>query len=234
MFTVRPAIDVMAGQVVRLYQGSPDAVTVYHRDPVAQSACFVKAKAQALHLVDLDGAFGRPGLPAGLVRDIVSLGCPVELGGGIRTEEAVARWLELGVDRVLVGSVLQDRRELAAMARVAGPDHLAAALDIRTDRLAVEGWRVTSGLYMDQLTEILRDVGLTELVVTAVERDGTGLGPDLDLVRSFVAAGFRVTGSGGIRDCGDLSALRGVGADGAVVGRALYEGRLTMKEALSC
>ncbi len=234
MFTVSPAIDVADGRVVRLYQGSPNTVTVYHRDPLTQAADFVRAGARTLHLVDLDGAFGRPGLSAEMVQDIVSLGCPVELGGGIRTVAAVAGWMERGVARVLVGSAIQDRPLLAAMAREAGPGRLAASLDIRADRLAVEGWRVTSGLHMADVMAVLRDIGLTDLVVTAVERDGTERGPDLDLVQAFIAAGFRVIGAGGIRDLADLCALKELGAAGAVVGRALYEGRLTMKEALSC
>ncbi|MGC8486629.1 MAG: HisA/HisF-related TIM barrel protein [Clostridia bacterium] len=234
MFTVTPAIDVAGGRVVRLYQGSPAAMTVYNQDPVAQAAYFVDAGAPALHVVDLDGAFGHPGLSAESVRDIVALGAPVELGGGIRTLAAVARWLDFGVSRVLVGSAVQDRTLLAAMAREAGPGRLAVSLDIRSERLAVQGWRVTSGLDASQVAESLRDVGLNQLVVTAVERDGTELGPDLALVQAWVSAGFRVTGAGGVRHVHDLRALKAVHAEGAVVGRAFYEGRLTMREALVC
>jgi phosphoribosylformimino-5-aminoimidazole carboxamide ribotide isomerase len=234
MFTVTPAIDVAGGRVVRLYQGSPSAMTVYNQDPVAQAAYFVEAGAPALHLVDLDGAFGRPGLSAESVRDIVALRRPVQLGGGIRTVAAMARWLELGVSRVLVGSAVQDRTLLAAMAREAGPGRLVVSLDIRSERLAVDGWRVTSGLDASQVAESLQEVGLNQLVVTAVERDGTELGPDLALVQAWVTAGFRVTGAGGVRHVQDLRALKAVRAEGAVVGRAFYEGRLTMREALGC
>jgi phosphoribosylformimino-5-aminoimidazole carboxamide ribotide isomerase len=235
MFTVMPAIDVQDGRVVRLYQGKSAEATVYGDDPLSQAAAFVAQGAPALHLVDLDAAFGRPpGLDPHWVKAIVGLGVPVELGGGIRSREAAARWLMAGVARLVVGSALRDPDLLDDLTALAGPERITVSLDVLNGQLRLDGWRTAMDLTPADVRADLRRRGLTRVIVTAVDRDGTSRGPDLALVAGWIGEGFEVTAAGGIRHVGDLRALKAVGASGAVVGRALYEGALTMKEALAC
>lgn len=235
MFTVMPAIDVKDGKVVRLYQGRSAQATVYSGDPLGQAARFVEDGARALHVVDLDAALGgRTGLTPDQVRGMVALGVPVEVGGGIHSREAAARWLDEGVTRLVVGSALRAPALLDELLRLAGPERLRVSLDILDGRLRLDGWRTAADLDLKDTASDLRRRGLARVIVTAVDRDGTSRGPDLALIREWVAEGLEVTAAGGIRDASDLKALRAAGASGAVVGRALYEGALTMKEALAC
>jgi len=231
MFTVMPAVDVVDGCVVRLYQGDPGAVTVYHRDPVAQAAQFVAEGARALHVVDLNAAWGKPGLTEQLVGQLVGLGVPVQLGGGVRSVDAARRWLDVGVARLVVGSVVREAGVLAALVNAVGVERLVVSLDFRVDQLAVDGWRTQVAVDRNAVAEQLRELGMRRVIVTAVARDGTAGGPDLALVALWRRLGFQVMAAGGIRGVADLRALAQAGAEGAVVGRALYEGALTLAEA---
>jgi len=224
MLLVVPAIDVMQGRVVRLKRGDPRYMTAYGTDPAAVAAVFVEQGATRLHVVDLDGAWGQPGLDRDTVRRIVALGVAVEVAGGVRSPEAARRWLDLGVTDVVVGSVLGDPAALGAMVRAVGAHRLIAALDMANGTLRVDGWRQVGKMGPEETARRLRDVGLTRVIVTGVERDGMGLGPDLNETRNWVARGFEVWAAGGIRGPGDLRDLETAGAAGAVVGRALYEG----------
>lgn len=231
MFTVMPAVDVVDGRVVRLYQGDPGAMTVYHQDPVAQAAQLVADGAKALHVVDLNAAWGRPGLTEQLVGQLVALGVPVQVGGGVRSVDAARRWLNVGVARVVVGSAIRDERMLAALVSQVGVERLVVSLDFRADQLAVDGWRRAVAVDQDAVADQLRGLKMRRVIVTAVARDGTGGGPDLALVARWRQHGFGVTAAGGIRGVADLQALADAGAEGAVVGRALYEGALTLADA---
>lgn len=226
MFTVMPAIDVLDGHVVRLTVGDAERSTVYGEDPVAQAQAFCAAGARALHVVDLSAAFGQPGLSESQGRRLAALGVPVQLGGGVRSVEAARRWLDCGLRRVVVGSAVADPDLLAAFARELGPDRVAVSLDFRGSALATHGWRSHAAQGRAQLAPRLRQHGWRSVIVTAVERDGTGQGPDLDLVAEWVAEGFAVTAAGGIRGLADAAALAQAHAVGAIVGRALYDGSL--------
>ncbi len=226
MFCVIPAIDVLDGRVVRLTQGDDRRVTVYRDDPVAQARAFVDAGARALHVVDLSAAFGRAGLSVGQVQRLAALGVPVQVGGGVRSLDAARRWLDAGARRVVVGSAVADPSLLAALARDVGPDKVAVSLDWRHGGLATHGWRTEAALTKEHVASQLRALGWRAVTVTAVDRDGTGRGPDLDLVAEWLAEGFQVTAAGGIRGAEDIRALRRIGAAGVIVGRALYDGSL--------
>lgn len=227
MFSVIPAIDVLDGRVVRLTEGDANRVTVYRDDPVAQARAFVDAGARVLHVVDLSAAFGRAGLSVGQVQRLTALGVPVQVGGGVRSIDAARRWLDAGVRRVVVGSAVADPDLLAAFARDVSPERVAVSLDWRQGTLATHGWRTDAALTREQVALRLRALGWRAVTVTAVDRDGTGRGPDLDLVAEWIAEGFEVTAAGGIRGAEDVDALRRLGAAGVIVGRALYDGSLT-------
>ncbi len=226
MFSVIPAIDVLDGRVVRLTQGDANQVTVYRDDPVAQAHAFVDAGARALHVVDLSAALGRAGVSVGQVQRITALGVPVQVGGGVRSIDAARRWLDAGVRRVVVGSAVADRNLLGALAREVGTARVAVSLDWRHGTLATHGWRTDATLTRAGVARRLRALGWRAVTVTAVDRDGTGRGPDLELMADWMAEGFQVTAAGGIRGAQDVDALRRLGAVGAIVGRALYDGSL--------
>ena len=226
MFSVTPAIDILDGRVVRLTQGDASRVTVYRDDPVAQARAFVDAGARALHLVNLSAAFGRAGVSVGQVQRITALGVPVQVGGGVRTLDTARRWLDCGVRRVVVGSAVADGDLLAAFAREVGPERVAVSLDWRSGALATHGWLTDATLTRAEAASRLRVLGWRAVTVTAVDRDGTGRGPDLNLVADWIAEGFQVTAAGGIRGGQDVDALRRLGAAGVIVGRALYDGSL--------
>ncbi len=226
MFSVIPAIDVLDGRVVRLTEGDAHRVTVYHDDPVAQARTFVKAGARVLHVVDLSAALGRTGLSVGQVQRLAALGVPVQVGGGVQSLDAARRWLDAGARRVVVGSAVANRDLLAAFAHEMGPDQVAVSLDWRRGTLATHGWRTDAALTKEQVASRLRALGWRAVTVTAVDRDGTGRGPDLDLVAHWIAEGFQVTAAGGVRGAEDIDALRRLGAAGVIVGRALYDGSL--------
>jgi phosphoribosylformimino-5-aminoimidazole carboxamide ribotide isomerase len=232
VFELIPAIDVAGGRVVRLMQGDPDRETVYGEDPVGTAQRWLDEGARALHLVDLDAAFGRGSLTGSLVARIANLGVPIQVGGGVRSPEAATRLLDAGASRVVLGSLLARRPVLEQVVALCGPERLMAAIDVGAGTLWVEGWTTAAALSAEGVAAMLQDLGMGRVVVTAVERDGTGRGADVELVREWVARGFAVISAGGIASPDDLRHLRAVGASGAVLGRALYDGRLTLREGM--
>jgi phosphoribosylformimino-5-aminoimidazole carboxamide ribotide isomerase len=230
-FTVYPAIDVLAGRVVRLREGRREEVTVEGGQPVAAARRFAAEGARWLHLVDLDGAFtGTPSLE--LVRDVSGCGVPVQVGGGYRTLDLAAAALDAGASRVLVGTAsLQPGFLRNAVARFG--DAVAVSIDARDGGVAVEGWTSASHLSPRELAELCAAAGVARLVVTAVRRDGTLSGPDLELLAEVLGTGMPVIAAGGVSSLEDLRALREFGCEGAVAGSALWLGRFGLAEAVS-
>lgn len=238
-FEILPAIDLRGGRVVRLRQGDFARETAYSDDPVDIARGFADAGARWLHVVDLDGA--RSGAPthgaviAAIVR-AVGARCQVEVAGGLRDEAAVAAALAAGAARVVVGTAaLRDPAVAGRLVAAHGTDHVAVAIDVR-DGLAVgHGWSTdASGVDAGEVLERLADVGVTTFEVTAIERDGLLQGPNLSLYERLVRAGpGSIIASGGVTTLDDLRALRACGCAGAIVGRAIYEGRLDIAEALA-
>ena len=233
MFECIPAVDVAGGRVVRLTRGDPNAATVYAEDPVAVAAQFRRAGATWIHVVDLDAAMGIGSFPDRVIRGIRDLGLAVQVGGGIRSAEAALRRLDAGASRVVIGSAAVAPVPLAAVVRRVGADAVAVALDLDGARLKVAGWREEADSSPEQVTVWAEALGVRTFVVTAIARDGTGEGPDIDLSTRFLADGRRVFASGGIGSLSDLERIRDAGLSGAIVGRALYAGRFTLEEALA-
>lgn len=237
-FEILAAVDLHGGRVVRLRHGDFAQVTAHGDDPVATAEELVKSGARWLHVVDLDGArTGRPvhGRMIGAIVRAVGHRAAVEVGGGIRDETTAAELLEAGVTRVVLGTaVLRDPPMAERIIERHGADRVAAAIDVRQGRAVGEAWQ-PGATAVDPATAVRRlaDAGVLTFEVTAVERDGTLEGPDLPALRRLIDldAGA-IIASGGIRSIEDLVTIRDAGCAGAIVGRALYEGRLGLREAL--
>jgi phosphoribosylformimino-5-aminoimidazole carboxamide ribotide isomerase len=233
-----PAIDLRGGRCVRLYQGDYGRETVYGDDPVAQARAFAAAGAGWLHVVDLDAA--RTGEPRN--RDVVAaiaaaVDVPVQTGGGVRDEAAAEALFDAGVARVVIGTAALTDPDL--LARLAARHPVAVGLDARGREVATHGWTAGSGEDLLDVARRVADVGVAALVVTEIGRDGTLAGPDLDQLGAVLGAtALDVVASGGVGSAADLRSLAALEVDGrrlagAIVGRALYEGAVTLPEALA-
>jgi phosphoribosylformimino-5-aminoimidazole carboxamide ribotide isomerase len=235
-FYVFPAVDISDGHCVRLLQGRFGTETVYSDDPVKVAIGFCKAGARRLHIVDLDGA--KTGQPANreLVLEAVRVAsCPVQAGGGVRSLEDVEEILAAGASRAVLGTVaLEDPDEMARACARYG-ERIAVSLDVRAGELAAHGWTVGTGVPLDDAVRSFESAGVSLFVYTDVGRDGTMAGPNLEGIRHVAELTTRpVIASGGIGTLDELrsvAALRSRGVAGAIVGRALYEGKFTVGEA---
>ena len=220
---------------MRLYQGDYGQETVYGHDPAAAARRLALPGVDGLHIVDLDGA--RAGEPRHLetladIRRAVAL--PLEFGGGLRTLEAVASVLDLGVERVLLGTAaLRDPEMLRRALERWGPDRIAVSLDARGQEVRVAGWLEGGGRPLGSVAGELWELGVRTLVHTAVDRDGTLVGPDLEALQGLVPFGFELWAAGGIGTLEHLTALRQLGGvNGAILGRSIYEGTLDLAAAV--
>lgn len=230
-----PAIDIKDGRCVRLYQGDFQQVTVYDDDPVAVAQRWVREGAQRLHLVDLDGA--RIGMPihTDIIHAIVqSAGVPVQLGGGLRSIEAIERALELGVQRVIVGTAAVRDPDLIAYLVQQFGDAIAVAIDARNGMATTAGWTETATISAVDLLERMATLGVRRIIYTDISRDGTLSEPNVAATGALVRPGGpAIIASGGISAIDHLRRLAAVGVEGAIVGRALYTGDLSLHEALA-
>ena len=230
-----PAIDIRHGRVVRLSQGEATRQTVYGEDPVTVAERLAEEGARWIHVVDLDRAFG-DGENLAVVRQIVARvggGVRVQLGGGLRTVPLVREGLDQGVARAVLGTAAAvDAAIVPAAVAAAGVDRIAVGIDARDGRVAIRGWTETSELTAEALARRVVGEGVRTIIYTDIARDGMLSGPDIEGARRMQAAGVGVIASGGIAGVSDLLAVREAGLAGAIVGRALYEGRLTLAEAL--
>ncbi len=230
---VIPAVDVLGGSVVRLARGSYQSPRIYAQDPVGTAAWWVEQGADLVHVVDLEGA--RSGNPdRGLWTALSGAGVPFQVGGGIRTPEAAQDALAAGAVRVVLGTTaVWSPETLAALAEGVGAHRVVAALDVRDGRAVGEGW-VDDGREVAAVLAELRQTGVPRLLVTAVARDGMLQGPDVPLLEEVhrLAAEMAIIAAGGVAGLNDLRVLAGTPAEGVVVGRALYEGRFTLEEAI--
>jgi phosphoribosylformimino-5-aminoimidazole carboxamide ribotide isomerase len=237
-FDILAAIDLRGGRVVRLQQGDFERETAFSDDPVAVARSFAEAGARWLHVVDLDGA--RTGEPAhaAVIRDLVAAvggDVAVEVAGGLRSEESVASVLAWGASRAVVGTAALRHPAVAGrLVATHGAARVAVALDIRAGLALGEGWREGApGVSAEDALAALADQGVTTFEATAIDRDGLLGGPDLDLLGRLVGLGRgEVIASGGIASLDDIRALRALGCAGAIVGRALYEGRFDIASAI--
>ncbi|MET0596193.1 MAG: 1-(5-phosphoribosyl)-5-[(5-phosphoribosylamino)methylideneamino]imidazole-4-carboxamide isomerase [Polyangiaceae bacterium] len=230
-----PAIDLYRGKAVRLHQGDYDKVTVYHDDPIAHATSW-RGVAKHLHVVDLEGA--REGKPVqrDLVRGIVkAFGRGVEVGGGVRDRATIEAYLELGADRIVLGTAAIRDPEMVRAAALAHPHKLVLALDAKDGLVATDGWLTVSTRRATEMVRELADLPLAAILYTDIARDGTQVGPNVEATaRLAEEGGLPVLASGGVATLDDLRRLSGYpGITGAIVGRALYEGVFTLADAVA-
>ncbi len=231
---IYPAIDLYDGKAVRLLRGDYDDMTVYSDDPLAVARDFEAAGAEHIHMVDLAGA--RDGTTPNF--DIVaavarSTALKVEIGGGVRSEDVIRRYLDAGVDRVILGTAaVTDWDFFAAMAAKYGP-RLAAGVDCRDGYVAIRGWRETSSLPCLDFCKKLQSAGVGAVICTDIARDGAMAGTNRDLYRTLTAAlDMDVVASGGVSSLEDVAALRDMGLAGAILGKAYYTGAVDLARAI--
>jgi len=232
-----PAIDLKNGEAVRLQQGDMARATVFNRDPSAQAEAFQAAGFQWLHLVDLDGAFaGKPVNALAVAAILKKINIPVQLGGGIRNLETVERWLGEGIARVIVGTAAVRDPDFVRQAARKFPGQVAVGIDARAGKVAVAGWAEETQLEAVELARLFEDAGVAAIVYTDVERDGMLQGLNLDSTIALAdAVKIPVIASGGLGSIEDVHRLlepRAKKLEGAIAGRALYDGRLDAKAAL--
>ncbi len=229
-----PAVDIRAGRCVRLYQGDFQRETVFGDDPAAMARSWQDAGATRLHVVDLDGAReGRPVNAQAIRRLVEAVSIPVEVGGGLRDRQSVDRYLEAGVDRVVLGTVAVKDPSLLADAIAEHGERIVVTIDARVGMVAVEGWQEETPLSAAELMSELAAKGVPRFIYTDALRDGTLQGPDFAAVAAVLArVGVPVIYAGGVSSVADLVRLASLGVEGAIVGQALYTGAVNFEEAL--
>lgn len=233
-----PAIDLRRGCCVRLLRGDPGKETIYSEDPLKVALEWEKLGAKYLHLVDLDGAFsGKTANGAAIARIASEIKIPFQLGGGMRTRKAVEEAFELGVTRVIIGTMAVENPELLKELLDLYGERIVVGLDARNGKVAVKGWAEDTVLEADELARRLEGYGLKEIIYTDINRDGTLQGPNIEAIRHMACStGLSVIASGGISrvsELVELKQLKDCTVRGAIIGKALYSGLLTLPEALS-
>ena len=233
-----PAIDLKEGLAVRLQQGDMARATVFHRDPAAQAQAFQAQGFKHLHVVDLDGAFaGKPMNVAAVEHILEAVGQCVQLGGGIRDMATIEAWLEKGVNRVIIGTAAVRNPSLVKEAAKRFPKKVAVGLDARDGKVAVEGWAESSELSALEIAQRFEDAGVAAIIYTDVARDGMLQGINWDATIALAdAISIPVIASGGLASIDDIKIMlepRAKKLEGAIAGRALYDGRLDPEEALA-
>ncbi len=229
-----PAIDLRDGKVVRLFQGDYDKMTVYGDRPLGTALGFKAAGACDLHLVDLDGAKDGEPRNFGVISEILKRsGLKVEIGGGIRDEERIAKYLEAGAERVILGTVAVRNFDFTAeMAKKYG-EHIAVGVDARDGFVAVNGWLETSRVKADELIIRLKEAGVQTVIYTDIACDGASSGTNLKAYEGLKKHGVNLIASGGISSMEELETLERIGVWGAILGKSIYTGKLDLKTVLS-
>ncbi len=230
-----PAIDLSEGCAVRLLKGDYAQKTVYSDDPVSVAKGFREAGGEILHVVDLDGAKAGYAAAADIVAKIVrESGMFVEIGGGVRNAETVKRYLDAGVGRVILGTAaLRDRAFLEDMIRLYG-DKIAVGVDIKNGNVAVQGWIEDDGVGYREFLDYLENIGVATVICTDVSKDGAMQGTNRELYRELAETySFKIVASGGVSTLDDVRALAKMNIYGAIVGRALYNGAIDLREAIA-
>ncbi|KAA2312054.1 1-(5-phosphoribosyl)-5-[(5-phosphoribosylamino)methylideneamino]imidazole-4-carboxamide isomerase [Pseudooceanicola sediminis] len=232
-----PAIDLKDGQAVRLFKGDMEKATVFNDDPAAQAMEFVEAGCEWLHLVDLNGAFAGEPVNAAPVEAILKrTRVPAQLGGGIRDMATIERWLSLGLARVILGTVAVENPALVRDAARAFPGQVAVGIDARNGFVATKGWATETDVQVIDLARSYEDAGVAAIIYTDINRDGAMQGPNITATAELAnAVSIPVIASGGVSSLDDLRALKTCGAplNGAISGRALYDGALDLTQALA-
>lgn len=233
-----PAIDIKDGQCVRLYQGEMDKETIYFESPVEAAKHWVEEGAELLHVVDLNGAVeGRPVHKLEVAAICMGFSVLVEMGGGLRSLEAVEEALATGVERVVVGTAAYEDRDFLRAVCKKFPGKIVVGIDAREGRVAVKGWKETTSMDAVELAKRCKEDGASRIIYTDISRDGTSLGVNVEeTVRLARAVKIPIIASGGVASLDDIRRLKGRekdGVEGVIVGRALYSGAFTLREAIA-
>lgn len=236
---IYPAIDLKEGQCVRLVQGKAENKTVYSSDPGSMAASFQSQGAEWLHVVDLDGAFeGRPKNTEAIKQIAAQLKIPFQVGGGLRRKEDVENVLALGAARVIIGTrAVTSPAFMEELLAAFGPDKIVLGLDARDGMVAIEGWVEKSSLQVLDFAKSMKSLGIKTVIYTDVSRDGLLQGPNLDSIRLLAEqSGLQVIASGGVSSVDNivkLKAMESSGVTGAIIGKAIYDGKISLAEALA-
>jgi phosphoribosylformimino-5-aminoimidazole carboxamide ribotide isomerase len=232
---VIPSIDLMRGQVVRLLQGNPNRATVYGINPADTAKRYGKMGAKTLHIVDLDATLSRGNNLQAIRRVREKVSMSIQVGGGIRSMEYADNLIEMGVDRLVIGTIALERRELfkEILAKI-GNDKIVVALDYKGEQVVTRGWTKKTGLeLLDALGEISA-LGVKTFLLTCVERDGMLNGPDIDVLKKAKrVSGAEIQASGGVSSIEDVKKLMLAGIDAVIIGKALYERRVMLEDAIA-
>ena len=235
-----PAIDLRNGFCVRLLQGESDKETVYSNDPAAMAVKFEEAGAKRLHLVDLDGAFQGEGANISSIRSILkNVSIPVQIGGGLRTEEDIDRMLALGVSAVIVGTMAVKHPDvLEKLLKKYTDEQIILGIDARNRKVSIEGWKECTEIQDVEFALRWKNSGIKRVVFTDISRDGMLSGPNLAALREMAEhTGLKIVASGGISSMDDLEQLKTLepnGVDQAISGKAIYEGKIDLKRVFKC
>lgn len=233
---VIPAIDIMNGEVVRLLRGNPKQVKSYAHlgDPITIARKWESEGAKLIHVVDLDAALGLGGNVNIIGAIVRSIKAPIQVGGGIRSVEQVRQLINAGVARAVLGSLaFRSVESLKALLEEFGDERIVVALDHLDGVVMIDGWRKSVSMTLKEAAQFFKSLGVRYFLVTSIQRDGMMVGPDIENLSKIVDLGVNVIASGGIRSLSDISMLRSLGVYGVIIGRALYEGLFTLKEALN-
>ena len=234
-FTIYPAIDLRGGKVVRLKEGDPARMTLYSDDPAETARKWLGMGAQWLHVVNLDGAFGEgDNANRAALESILKLGTRVQFGGGIRSMEAIADVLKLGVSRAILGTIAIEQPAIVADALTRfGAEQIAVGIDARDGLVRTRGWKDNSGVSAIDLALQMQTVGLGTVIFTDVSRDGVGSGLNIPSTRELAErGGLDVIASGGVHTIDDVISAKDAGLAGCIIGRALYDGTVDLGKAL--
>jgi len=235
-FTIYPAIDLRNGKVVRLKEGDPARLTAYSDDPKETALRWLEAGAKWIHVVNLDGAFGESdNANRSALESILETDAQVQFGGGMRSLDDVKDALELGVGRVVLGTVAVEEPDVVDDALSCfGPERISVGIDARDGYVRTRGWKDDSGISAEQLALQMRTLGLRTVIFTDIRRDGLGSGLNIPATRELAdGSGLDVIASGGVHTMDDVIAARDTNLAGVIIGRALYEGTISLKEALN-
>lgn len=233
-----PAVDIKDGRCVRLLQGRKDAETIYSDDPVQMAKKWESQGAELIHVIDLDGAFQQhPQNSDAIKKTVEQLDIPVQVGGGIRNEKTIRQYIEIGVERVIIGTEAIKNPKLVKKACKAFPEQIVVAIDARRGMVAVEGWTQTTPMKAIDLAKRFEDCGVAAINFTDIDRDGMQTGPNIEETRRIAEAiSIPVIASGGVStidDIKNLLPLNAMGISGIIIGKALYSGSLDLKEAIA-
>ena len=231
-----PAVDVKDGKCVRLYQGDYDKETVFSTDPVSVAAGWQDMGAERIHIVDLDGASSGSQLNFQVIQRIISsLTIPVQVGGGIRTESNVATMMDIGVDRVVLGTIAVENKELVrSILNRFGEESVVVGIDVRDDLVSIKGWKESTIVSSFDLIDDMYGIGVRRFVYTDISRDGTLFEPNFESIEQILnRSDANIIASGGVSSLSHIEQLARLGVEGVIIGKALYTGDINLHEAIS-